>query len=87
MRARRATARFAGSGVRRVLDGRLVDCNNGPVPPDPRRDEKDRDDPTPTQKATALGATAQFGRCRVWIKVRNPANIAVQRERSGDWNS
>ena len=24
--------------------------------------------------------------CRVWIKVRNPASIAVQRERSENWN-
>jgi hypothetical protein len=24
--------------------------------------------------------------CPVWIKVRNPASIAVQRERSGKWN-
>jgi ATP-dependent DNA ligase len=24
--------------------------------------------------------------CRVWIKVRNPASIAVQRERSEIWN-
>jgi bifunctional non-homologous end joining protein LigD len=26
------------------------------------------------------------GPCRVWIKVRNPASIAVQRERSERWN-
>jgi hypothetical protein len=26
------------------------------------------------------------GPCRVWIKVRNPASIAVQRERSEIWN-
>jgi hypothetical protein len=26
------------------------------------------------------------GPCRVWIKVRNPASIAVQRERSEMWN-
>jgi bifunctional non-homologous end joining protein LigD len=26
------------------------------------------------------------GPCRVWIKVRNPATIAVQRERSEIWN-
>jgi bifunctional non-homologous end joining protein LigD len=26
------------------------------------------------------------GLCRVWIKVRNPASIAVQRERSEIWN-
>jgi bifunctional non-homologous end joining protein LigD len=28
----------------------------------------------------------QSGSCRVWIKVRNPASIAVQRERSEIWN-
>jgi hypothetical protein len=28
----------------------------------------------------------QSGPCRVWIKVRNPASIAVQRERSELWN-
>ena len=28
----------------------------------------------------------QAGPCRVWIKVRNPASIAVQRERSEMWN-
>jgi ATP-dependent DNA ligase len=26
------------------------------------------------------------GPCRVWIKVRNPASVAVQRERSEVWN-
>jgi hypothetical protein len=26
------------------------------------------------------------GPCRVWIKVRNPASIAVQREQSAIWN-
>jgi bifunctional non-homologous end joining protein LigD len=26
------------------------------------------------------------GPCRVWIKVRNPTSIAVQRERSERWN-
>jgi bifunctional non-homologous end joining protein LigD len=26
------------------------------------------------------------GACPVWIKVRNPASIAVQRERSEIWN-
>jgi ATP-dependent DNA ligase len=26
------------------------------------------------------------GPCPVWIKVRNPASIAVQRERSEKWN-
>jgi hypothetical protein len=28
----------------------------------------------------------QSGPCRVWIKVRNPASTAVQRERSELWN-
>jgi bifunctional non-homologous end joining protein LigD len=28
----------------------------------------------------------QSGPCRVWIKVRNPASVAVQRERSEIWN-
>jgi ATP-dependent DNA ligase len=26
------------------------------------------------------------GPCRLWIKVRNPASIAVHRERSERWN-
>jgi bifunctional non-homologous end joining protein LigD len=26
------------------------------------------------------------GPCRVWIKVRNPASVAVERERSENWN-
>jgi len=26
------------------------------------------------------------GACPVWIKVRNPGSIAVQRERSENWN-
>jgi bifunctional non-homologous end joining protein LigD len=34
-----------------------------------------------------VGSTYRSGPCRAWIKVRNPATIAVQRERSGDWNS
>jgi ATP-dependent DNA ligase len=29
--------------------------------------------------------TYQSGSCRVWIKVRNPPSIAVQRERSEIW--
>jgi ATP-dependent DNA ligase len=28
----------------------------------------------------------QSGPCGVWIKVRNPASVAVQRERSEKWN-
>jgi bifunctional non-homologous end joining protein LigD len=31
-------------------------------------------------------STYRSGRCPVWIKVRNPASIAVQRERSEIWN-
>jgi bifunctional non-homologous end joining protein LigD len=30
--------------------------------------------------------TYRSGPCRVWIKVRNPASIAVQPERSEKWN-
>jgi bifunctional non-homologous end joining protein LigD len=33
-----------------------------------------------------IDSTYQSGPCRVWIKVRNPASIAVQRERSENWN-
>jgi bifunctional non-homologous end joining protein LigD len=33
-----------------------------------------------------IDGTYQSGPCRVWIKVRNPASIAVQRERSEIWN-
>jgi bifunctional non-homologous end joining protein LigD len=33
-----------------------------------------------------IDSTYQSGPCRVWIKVRNPASIAVQRERSEIWN-
>jgi bifunctional non-homologous end joining protein LigD len=33
-----------------------------------------------------VGGAYQSGPCRVWIKVRNPASIAVQRERSEIWN-
>jgi ATP-dependent DNA ligase len=33
-----------------------------------------------------IDGTYQSGPCRVWIKVRNPASIAVQRERSEMWN-
>jgi bifunctional non-homologous end joining protein LigD len=32
------------------------------------------------------GTTFRSGPCPVWIKVRNPASIAVQRERSDNWN-
>jgi bifunctional non-homologous end joining protein LigD len=33
-----------------------------------------------------VDGTYRSGACRVWIKVRNPASIAVQRERSEKWN-
>src|SRR5215475_12130754 len=33
-----------------------------------------------------VDSTYRSGPCRVWIKVRNPASIAVQRERSAMWN-
>ncbi len=50
------------------------------------------DGPTVFAHACALGAegivskkvdsTYRSGPCRAWIKVRNPASVAVQRERS-----
>ena len=55
-----------------------------------------RDDPVVFAHACRLGAegivskkidsTYRSGPCRVWIKVRNPASIAEQRERSEMWN-
>jgi bifunctional non-homologous end joining protein LigD len=33
-----------------------------------------------------VDSTYRSGPCRVWIKVRNPASIAVQRDRSEMWN-
>ena len=33
-----------------------------------------------------LGSPYRSGPCSTWIKVRNPASIAVQRERSENWN-
>ena len=33
-----------------------------------------------------VDSSYRSGPCRVWIKVRNPASIAVQRERSEIWN-
>jgi bifunctional non-homologous end joining protein LigD len=33
-----------------------------------------------------IDSTYHSGACRVWIKVRNPASIAVQRERDEIWN-
>src|SRR5215469_11995119 len=54
------------------------------------------DGPTVFAHACRLGAegivskkvdgTYRSGPCSVWIKVRNPASIAVQRERSENWN-
>jgi bifunctional non-homologous end joining protein LigD len=54
------------------------------------------DGPTVFAHACRLGAEGivskkvdgayESGPCRVWIKVRNPASIAVQRERSEIWN-
>jgi bifunctional non-homologous end joining protein LigD len=54
------------------------------------------DGPTVFEHACRLGAegivskridgTYRSGPCSVWIKVRNPASIAVQRERSEKWN-
>jgi bifunctional non-homologous end joining protein LigD len=56
----------------------------------------DGDGPTVFEHACRLGAegivskrvdgTYRSGRCPVWIKVRNPASIAVQRERSEKWS-
>jgi bifunctional non-homologous end joining protein LigD len=33
-----------------------------------------------------VDGTYRSGPCRIWIKVRNPASTAVQRERSENWN-
>jgi bifunctional non-homologous end joining protein LigD len=54
------------------------------------------DGPTVFEHACRLGAegivskrvdgTYRSGPCPGWIKVRNPASIAVQRERSENWN-
>jgi hypothetical protein len=54
------------------------------------------DGPTVFEHACGLGAegivskrvdgTYRSGPCPVWIKVRNPASITVQRERSENWN-
>jgi bifunctional non-homologous end joining protein LigD len=54
------------------------------------------DGPTVFAHACRLGAegivskqvdgTYRSGPCAVWVKVRNPASIAVQRERSEKWN-
>ena len=54
------------------------------------------DGPTVFEHACRLGAegivskrvdsTYRSGPCPAWVKVRNPASIAVQRERSESWN-
>jgi bifunctional non-homologous end joining protein LigD len=54
------------------------------------------DGPAVFEHACRLGAvgivseradgTYRSGPCPVWLKVRNPASIAVQRERSENWN-
>jgi bifunctional non-homologous end joining protein LigD len=54
------------------------------------------DGPTVFAHACGLGAEGivskkvdgayRSGQCGVWIKVRNPASIAVQRERNEIWN-
>jgi bifunctional non-homologous end joining protein LigD len=54
------------------------------------------DGPTVFEHACRLGAEGivskrvdgayRSGPCRGWVKVRNPASIAVQRERSEKWN-
>ena len=54
------------------------------------------DGPTVFAHACRLGAEGivskrvdgiyRSGPCPVWVKVRNPANISVQRERSENWN-
>jgi len=54
------------------------------------------DGPTVFEHACRLGAegivskkidgTYRSGPCPVWIKIRNPASVAVQRERSENWN-
>jgi hypothetical protein len=33
-----------------------------------------------------IDGTYRSGPCSVWIKVRNPASVAMQRERSEKWN-
>ena len=33
-----------------------------------------------------VDGTYRSGPCPVWVKVRNPASVAVQRERSENWN-
>jgi hypothetical protein len=33
-----------------------------------------------------VDGTYRSGPCPAWIKVRNPASVAVQRERSEKWN-
>jgi bifunctional non-homologous end joining protein LigD len=62
----------------------------------PINDHIAEDGPTVFAHACRLGAegivskrvdgTYRSGLCSVWIKVRNPASVAVQRERSEKWN-
>jgi ATP-dependent DNA ligase len=33
-----------------------------------------------------LGSPYHSGPCEAWVKVKNPAAVAVQRERSESWN-
>jgi ATP-dependent DNA ligase len=33
-----------------------------------------------------LGSPYRSGPCHAWVKCKNPAAVAVQRERSGNWN-
>jgi ATP-dependent DNA ligase len=61
-----------------------------------RNEHVAEDGPTVFAHACRLGAegivskkvdgTYRSGPCPVWIKVRNPASVAVQRERSENWN-
>jgi bifunctional non-homologous end joining protein LigD len=54
------------------------------------------DGPTVFEHACRLGAEGivskkvdgiyRSGPCPVWVKVRNPASVVVQRERSENWN-
>jgi hypothetical protein len=38
------------------------------------------------ERPKRIDGAYQSGPCRVWIKVRNPTSIAVQRERSEKWS-
>src|SRR5262249_4431903 len=68
----------------------------GTCPPSPFYWHVAGDGPTVFEHACRLGAegivskrvdgTYRSGPCRVWVKVRNLASIAAQRERSEKWN-